>query len=68
MKVEKLLVASIAFSLLTASIGAIATESQECHELRKINKYLLSLKGLKSAIINLFKCTYRYPKCHVLLV
>ena len=46
MKVGKLLVASIAFSLLTASIGAIATESQECHELRKINKYLLSLKGL----------------------
>lgn len=26
------------------------------------------LMGLKSAIINLFKCTYRYPKCHVLLV
>ena len=26
------------------------------------------MKGLKFAIINLFKCTYRYPKCHVLLV
>lgn len=56
----------LAIVLLTLPVS---TDESTAKDLRiKAGVVWGSLTGLKSATINLFKCTYRYPKCHVLLV